>query len=186
MEQAVVVEHEHGVGAASQGLQPLEGTSHALTALHVERCGDNPDDQGTGRLGFLCHDRADAGAGTAAKTGGDEDEVGTGDDALDHLSTGLRTASTGGRVAACTESTGDVAANEEFLKRSGVVEVLLVGVDGDGHGAFNAEVRDAVEGVVARATATDDENAGVGDAQRADFLVHERGRAALMASFFRP
>ena len=45
--------------------------------------------------------------------------------------------------------------------------------------AFHAEVRDAVEGVVARATATDDENAGVGDAQRADFLVHERGRTAV-------
>ena len=145
----------------------------------MERRGDNPDDQGTGRLGFLRNNRADAGAGTAAKTGGDEDEVCTGDDALDHFSTGLRTASTGGGVAACTESTGDVAANEEFLKRSGVVEVLLVGVDGDGHGAFHAEVRDAVEGVVARATATHDENAGVGDAQRADFFVHERGRTSV-------
>ena len=173
MEQTIVVEHEHGVGAASQGFQTLEGTSHALATLDVERRGDDADDKSTGRFGLLRHDGADAGAGATAKAGGDEDEVGTGDDALDHLTTGFSAASAGGRIAACTQSTGNVAANEEFLERSGVVEVLLVGVDGDGHGAFDAKVRDAVEGVVARAAAANDEDARVRNAQRANFLVHE-------------
>ena len=139
----------------------------------MKRRGDDADDQGTGCLGFFRHDGADAGAGATAKSGGDEDEVGTGNDALDHLATGFSAASTGGRIAACTQSTGDVAANEEFLQRSGVVEVLLVGVDSNGHGAFNAKVRDAVEGVVARAAAANDEDTGVRNAQRANFLVHE-------------
>ena len=62
VKQSVVVEHEHGVGAAAQRLQPLEGTGHALTAFNVERGGDDTDDQGTGRLGFLRHDGADTGA----------------------------------------------------------------------------------------------------------------------------
>ena len=42
-----------------------------------------------------------------------------------------------------------MTADEEFLQGSSVVEVLLVGVDGHGDGALNAEVRDAVERVVA-------------------------------------
>ena len=72
-----------------------------------------------------------------------------------------------------------MASNEEFLQRPGVVEVLLVGVDGDGDRSFHAEVRDAVEGVVARAAATNDENAGVRNAQGADILVHEGGCASV-------
>ena len=82
------------------------------------------------------------------QAGGDEDEVGTGDDALDHFTTGFGAASACGRVAACTQSTGDVAADEEFLQGSRVIEMLFVGVDGNGDGALHAKVRDAVERVV--------------------------------------
>ena len=69
--------------------------------------------------------------------------------------------------------------NEEFLQRSGVVEVLFISVDGDRHGPFHTKMRDSIEGVVARAAAPDDENAGVRDALGADLHVHERGRSSV-------
>ena len=72
-----------------------------------------------------------------------------------------------------------MAADEEFLQGSRVIEVLFVGVDGNGDGALHAKVRDAVERVVSRAAATDDENARVGYAQRAHFFVHQGGCAAV-------
>jgi len=42
-----------------------------------------------------------------------------------------------------------VTSNQEFLKRTCVVEVLLVGVDRYGDRAFDTKVSDSVEGVVA-------------------------------------
>ena len=67
VEQAVVVENQHGVSAAAQGFQSLKRTGHPLTALNVKRRGNDADNQSACRLGFLCDDGADAGTGTAAK-----------------------------------------------------------------------------------------------------------------------
>ena len=148
-----------------------------MTALNVEGRRHNADHQGACGLGFLGHDGANTGSRTSAKTRGDEDQISPRHDASNHFSTGFSTSAAGGGVASCAQPSGDVAAHEQLLQGSGVVEVLLVGVDGHGHGAFHTEVRDTVQGVVARAAATDDENARVRYAKRADFLVHE-GRHA--------
>jgi hypothetical protein len=41
-----------------------------------------------------------------------------------------------------------VSSDQEFLERTGVIEVLLIGVDRNGDSAFYAKVSDPVEGVV--------------------------------------
>ena len=95
VEQSVVVEHEHGVGAASQGFQPFQCSSHALASLDVERGGDDADHEGSGSFGFFRHDGADAGSRASSQARGDENEVRTGHDALDHLATCFSAASAG-------------------------------------------------------------------------------------------
>ena len=95
IEQAVVVQHQHRVRNAAQRFEALERAGLSMVALDVERRGHDADDQGAGGLGFLRDDWSDAGAGAAAEPAGDEDEVRTADDALDHFASGLRTASTG-------------------------------------------------------------------------------------------
>ena len=44
--------------------------------------------------------------------------------------------------------TAEVCEGPIFLERTGVIEVLLIGVDCNGDSAFNAKVSDPVEGVV--------------------------------------
>ena len=76
VKEAVVVKDEYGVSAPSQGFKPFEGASHALATLNVEGRGDDADDQGTSGFGLFSDDGADAGAGTASKSRGDEHQIG--------------------------------------------------------------------------------------------------------------
>ena len=174
VEQAVVVEDQHRVRHAAQRFEALERPRFAVVAFDVEGRGHDADDQRTRGLGFLGHHRSDAGARAAAQAAGDEHEVRAADDALDHLATGFRTAASGRGVTPGPEAAGDVAPDEQFLQGAGVVEVLLVGVDGHRDGAVDAKVRDAVQGVVARAAAADDEDTRIWNAEAREVLVHER------------
>ena len=57
--------------------------------------------------------------------------------------------------------------------------MLLVGVDGDRDRTLNAQVRDAIEGVVARTSAPDDEDPWIGNGVLRHLVVHEGGRPAM-------
>ena len=174
VQQAVVVEDQHRVRDAAQRFEALERPCLAVVALDVEGRGHDADHQRASGLGFLGHDRRDAGPRAAAQAAGDEHQVRAADDALDHLATGLRTAASNRGVTPGPKAAGDVAPDQQFLEGAGVVEVLLVGVDGHRDGAVDAKVRDAVQGVVARAATADDEDARIWDVEAREVFVHER------------
>ncbi len=176
MQQPVVIEYEHCVRGLPEQIETLERSLHTLSAFDCEWGCDDCYDQGSGALGLLCDYRCDAGSGSTAQTGGDEDEVGTADYLGDDVSTGLGAAPSGDGVTAGSEPPRDVPAHQQLLHRSGVVEVLLVGVDGDGDGTLHSDVRDPIHRVVARAAATADQNTWVGGPERLELLVDESGR----------
>jgi hypothetical protein len=64
-----------------------------------------------------------------------------------------------------------VTTNQQFLLRTRVVEVLLIGVDCDCDSALNSNVRDTIHRVIARAAATAYENARIGWSKGLEFTI---------------
>ena len=72
-----------------------------------------------------------------------------------------------------------MTANEEFLQGTGVIKMLLVGIDGYRNSAFDTQMSNPVEGVVSRASTTNDEDAWIWHAKCSNLFVHESGCTAL-------
>ena len=155
-----------------------------MVTLDVEGGGDDAHHDGQGddgpdALRLLSDDWRDARTRAAAQSAGDEDKVGARDDASYHVAARLSTASACGRVAAGAHSFGDVTTDEQLLQGAGVVKVLLVGVDRHRDGPLHTKVGDAVQRVVARTAAANDQNAWVRWDEIAQRVVHDGGLGLL-------
>tara|TARA_B110000444_G_C18472193_1_gene425209 strand:- start:52 stop:501 length:450 start_codon:yes stop_codon:yes gene_type:complete len=149
MQQPVVVKHQHSVSGSAKRLQTFERSAHPLPAFNVEGGCDNTDNKSASCLCFFSHNGANTGSRAAPESTCDEHQVSASHDASNHFSARFSAAPSSGWVTPSTKATGDVPSNQEFLQRTGVVQVLLIGVDRNGDCAFDAKVSDSVEGVVA-------------------------------------
>ena len=157
VDQALVGDHDYGVGDIVEPVDAFLGGTGAGHAFELEGSGDDGDGQGTGLTGHLGDDRGGAGAGAAAHAGGDEGHIDIGEEVADFVAAVLGRARAAFGVAADAETVGFGVGDADDGLGFGAGELLVVGVDGDELDAANFIGDHAVDGV---ATAAADSNNG--------------------------
>ena len=132
------------------------GILHPLFAFEVEGLCNDSDGQGAQVPRDLRHDGRRAGAGSAAHTGGDEYKIRAFQRRGNLFPALFRGTAAHLRNRAGAKALGQLFADLDLNLRSGLVQCLLVGVDGDEFDAAKACVHHPVDRVVSAAAASDD------------------------------
>ena len=140
---------------------PSSAWLRAARALEAERLGDDADRQRADLAGEARDHRRRAGAGAAARAGGDEDHVGALQQALDLVLLLERRAVADLRVGAGAEAARHAAADVEVTSARRLLQRLKVGVDGDELDPGMPGLDHPVDGVDAGAADADDADHGL-------------------------
>ena len=155
LEQPVVLDHDQGVDAVAEVLDPDLGLLGAPPALEAERPRDDAHGERLELAAELGHDRRRAGARAAALAGGDEDHVGALQRLLQLVARLLRGGEPDGRVCAGAEAARRLRSDVDLDVGIRHQERLRVRVDGDELDAAEAGLDHAIDRVGAAAADAD-------------------------------
>ena len=171
VDEALVGDHDHGVGDVVQAVDPVSGGVGPRNAFELEGASDHGDRQRARLASHLGHDRGCSGARTTAHAGRDEGHVDIGEEVANLVAAVLRGARAALRVAANAQAVRLGVGNTDDRLRLGAGELLVVGIDRDEFDPANLVGDHPVDGI---ATAAADSDNG----DRRDALV----AAALVSS----
>jgi hypothetical protein len=154
--QPVVGDRDERVYLGLEFLGGALGDELAAGALEGERLGDDADSECAEVLGDLGHDWGGAGTGASPEAGGDEDHVRVAESVSYLLGVFLGCALADGGVSARAETTSDLVAYADLVRRVRLEEGLRVRVAGDELDPHHLGANHPVDGVATTATHTDD------------------------------
>ena len=176
--QPVVGNDNQRIDLAAEVGDALLGLTHPVRPLKLEGLGDDADREDAGLVSQIRHDGSRTGAGAAAHTGGDKDHV----RAFQRLGNGSP-GFLGGLLAdfgsgACAHAAGQLLADLDFVLANGLIQILLIGVNGDEIHAVHTGIDHAVDNIVA----------GTADADHLDFynaILYSFGHNLFLLCIFR-
>ena len=156
LQHAVVRDDDERIHDPAELVYAVHGVLHAGASLKEEGLRHDAEGENAHVLGGLGDYGSGARAGASAHAGGDEDEIGPAHELGDLLNGFLRRGFALFGLRAGAEALGDLLADLELDVRLGIVERLLIGVDGDEFYVVKTGFDHAVDRVAARAADADD------------------------------